>query len=152
MLYGTAGTMKTNSMTSTAAIPSTPVVLRRSFILTSARYGASTDCRRACQGHASRQAQSLFTSLLRMFCCLLSTVFAYSHVAVTCGTGLFDCVASGVYGTTPPQYDTEPYGMEVSLKPVTVRIKVELEPSSFCAVAHKVRPPVFKAESVTDLV
>lgn len=31
MLYGTAGTMKKNSVTSTAAIPSAPVVLRRSF-------------------------------------------------------------------------------------------------------------------------
>ena len=46
----------------------------------------------------------------------------------------------------------EPYGREVSLLPVTVRVRVELEPSSFSAIAHRVRPLLFGPERVTDRV
>ncbi len=58
-------------------------------------------------------------------------------------------LGSPLHGYTPPQYDVEPYGREVSLLPVTVRVRVELEPSSFCAVAHRYRPLVFGPERVT---
>ncbi len=56
------------------------------------------------------------------------------------------------YGNTPPQYDVVPYGRDVSLLPVIVRVSVELEPSSFSAVAHKVRLLLFGPERVTDRV
>ncbi len=45
-----------------------------------------------------------------------------------------------------------PYGRDVSLLPVIVRVSVELEPSSFSAVAHRVRPLLFGPERVTDWV
>ena len=53
------------------------------------------------------------------------------------------------YGTTPPQYETTPYGKDVSLYPVTLRMRVLFEPSSFCAVAHSVNQLVFRSERVT---
>ena len=55
------------------------------------------------------------------------------------------------YGTTPPQYEVTPYGKDVSLCPVTVRMMVLFEPSSFCAVAHSVSQLVFTSERVTPL-
>ena len=48
-----------------------------------------------------------------------------------------------IHGTTPPQYVTEPYGAEVLFEPVTASVSVVLDPSSFWAVAHKVRPLLF---------